>query len=246
MRHQLTAFAGVVVVVLATAAPMRGQRAAAHPDLQGVWNFSTITPLERPAEFAGKEFLTDAEAAQYEARTVQRNNRDNREGSADADVASAYNEFWWDRGVHAARVNGRTRTSLIVDPPDGRIPALTAEGAAAGRGACRGEAAAPCRRPRGSLARRALPAVQRRAADVVGPVQQLRADPAERRPRRDPQRDDPRRAHRAARRPPASAGGDPQAARRLARPLGGQHAGRRDDEFLATRPTCADPASGCA
>jgi hypothetical protein len=58
---------------------------------------------------------------------VQRNNRDTRESSTDADVASAYNEFWWDRGVHAARVNGRVRTSLIVDPPDGKIPALTAD-----------------------------------------------------------------------------------------------------------------------
>ena len=56
---------------------------------------------------------------------MKRNNRDNREQSADADVSSAYNEFWWDRGVHAARVNGKTRTSLIVDPADGRIPALT-------------------------------------------------------------------------------------------------------------------------
>ena len=115
-----------------------GPRADRRPDLQGVWNFSTITPLERPAEFAGKEFLTDAEAAQYEARTAQRNNRDTREQSADADVASAYNEFWWDRGVHAARVNGRTRTSLIVDPPDGRIPALTADGQE--RAAARAEA----------------------------------------------------------------------------------------------------------
>ena len=59
---------------------------------------------------------------------MQRNNRDTRESSADADVASAYNEFWWDRGVHAARVHGRVRTSLIVDPPDGKIPALTADG----------------------------------------------------------------------------------------------------------------------
>ena len=109
-----------------------------HPDLQGTWNFSTITPLERPAEFAAKEFLTDAEASGYEARTAQRNNRDNREQSADADVSSAYNEFWWDRGVHAARVNGRTRTSLIVDPPDGRIPALTADGQQ--RAAARAEA----------------------------------------------------------------------------------------------------------
>jgi hypothetical protein len=138
MRQRIFAFVGVVVV-LTMAPSMLGQRGAVgHPDLQGVWSFSTITPLERPAEFAGKEFLTDAEAAQYEARTVQRNNRDTREQSADADVARAYNDFWWDRGVHAARVNGRTRTSLIVDPPDGRIPALTPDGQQ--RAAARAEA----------------------------------------------------------------------------------------------------------
>ncbi len=127
-------------LVLAQGTPPVSRAAGGHPDLQGVWNFSTITPLERPAEFAGKEYLTDAEAAQYEARTQQRNNRDNRDPSADAnaDVAGAYNEFWWDRGVHAARVNGRTRTSLIVDPPDGRIPALTPDGEQ--RAAARAEA----------------------------------------------------------------------------------------------------------
>src|SRR5215211_3424916 len=122
------------VAVLLASTSLTGQThttpRAGRPDLQGVWNFSTITPLERPAEFAGKEFLTDAEAAQYEARTAQRTNRDTRETSADADVASAYNEFWWDRGVHAARVNGRTRTSLIVDPADGKVPALTPDGQA--------------------------------------------------------------------------------------------------------------------
>src|SRR5258707_687919 len=132
-------------LVFGQGAPAASRAAGSHPDLQGIWNFSTITPLERPAEFAGKEFLTDAEAAQYEARTVQRSNRDTREQSADADVASAYNEFWWDRGVHAARVNGRTRTSLIVDPPDGRIPALTPDGQrrAAARAAARRQPPAP-------------------------------------------------------------------------------------------------------
>jgi hypothetical protein len=96
-----------------------------HPDFQGVWNFSTLTPLERPAEFAGKAFLTAEEAKQFEQRTVLGSNRDNRAQSAEADVNGAYNEFWWDRGLRAASVNGKTRTSLIVDPPDGRIPALT-------------------------------------------------------------------------------------------------------------------------
>ena len=114
------------------------QAQAEQPDLQGIWNFSTLTPLERPAEFAGREFLSDAEAKAYEERTIARNNRDNREQSPDADVAGAYNEFWWDRGIHAARVHGKVRTSLIVDPPDGRIPALTAGGQA--RAAARADA----------------------------------------------------------------------------------------------------------
>jgi len=130
-----------VVVAAGTliGAQSAGPRATGgHGDLEGTWNFSTITPFERPAEFAGKEFLTDAEAKEYEARTAQRNNRDTREQSADADVASAYNEFWWDRGVHAARVHGRIRTSLVVDPSDGRIPALTPE--AQQRAAARAEA----------------------------------------------------------------------------------------------------------
>ena len=134
----------ILATVLAAAAAIgqaqvkSSRTADGHPDLQGVWNFSTITPLERPAEFSGKEFLTDAEARAYEQRSVERNNRDNRESSAEADVSSAYNEFWWDRGVHAARVHGKVRTSLIVDPPDGRLPPLTADGQA--RATARAEA----------------------------------------------------------------------------------------------------------
>jgi hypothetical protein len=137
----------LIALVLALAAVAAGPQpphriaphaADGHPDLQGVWNFSTITPLERPAEFSGKEFLTDAEARDYEQRIVERSNRDRRESTAEADVSSAYNEFWWDRGVHAARVHGKVRTSLIVDPPDGRLPPLTAEGQA--RAAARAEA----------------------------------------------------------------------------------------------------------
>src|SRR5689334_21139268 len=134
----------ILATVLAAAAAIgqaqvkSSRTADGHPDLQGVWNFSTITPLERPAEFSGKEFLTDAEARDYEQRIVERSNRDRRESTAEADVSSAYNEFWWDRGVHAARVHGKVRTSLIVDPPDGRLPPLTAEGQA--RAAARADA----------------------------------------------------------------------------------------------------------
>src|SRR2546423_5162730 len=124
-------FALILAAALSASSLLAAQSASKMPpDLEGVWNFSTLTPFERPAEFAGRETLTDAEAKAFEERTIARNNRDNREQSADADVAGAYNEFWWDRGIHAARVHGKVRTSLIVDPPDGRIPPLTADGQA--------------------------------------------------------------------------------------------------------------------
>ena len=91
-------------------------------DLEGVWTNTTITPLERPAEFAGKQFFNPDEAAKFERETNQRNDADNRESNPEADVNHAYNQFWWDRGT---KVAAGLRTSLIVDPPDGRIPPLT-------------------------------------------------------------------------------------------------------------------------
>jgi hypothetical protein len=105
-----------------TAAPMLfGQ---SQRDLQGVWTNTTITPLERPASLAGKQVFTPEEAAKYEKETNQRNDADNRESNSEADVNHAYNQFWWDRGT---KVVPGLRTSLIVDPPDGRVPALTPE-----------------------------------------------------------------------------------------------------------------------
>ena len=95
-----------------------------QPDLQGIWTNATVTPLERPSDLAGKEVFTDAEAAEYARQAVQRNNADRRESAPDADVARAYNDFWYDRGT---KVIPTKRTSLVVDPPDGRIPALTPE-----------------------------------------------------------------------------------------------------------------------
>jgi hypothetical protein len=93
-----------------------------QPDLQGVWTNSTLTPLERPAELAGKEFLTEQESADYVKRLLQQVNSDRRDGGAQVDVNRSYNEFWRDRGNDLV---ADRRSSLIVDPPDGRVPALT-------------------------------------------------------------------------------------------------------------------------
>ena len=94
-----------------------------EPDLQGVYSNRTITPFERPTEFAGKTELSDEEIADLEGRAATRSVDNGRAKGTDSDVSSAYNEFWWDRG---RKVTTR-RSSLIVDPPDGRVPPLTAE-----------------------------------------------------------------------------------------------------------------------
>ena len=98
-----------------------------HPDLQGIWDYRTITPLERPDELAGKQVLTDEEAAAFEREQYQRQNRDlidPTKGGAIYPPESLggvvpYNEFWYDRGTE---VVASKRTSIIVDPSDGKIP----------------------------------------------------------------------------------------------------------------------------
>ncbi len=116
----------ILVAVMAQAAASRQLPRTVVPDLEGVWNFATLTPLERPAQLGDKEFLTEAEASAFVRDTLERNNRDRRDGGADVDVARAVNDGWFDRGTSLARVNGRLRTSLITSPQNGRLPALTA------------------------------------------------------------------------------------------------------------------------
>ena len=91
-----------------------------HPNLEGAWNFGTLTPLDRPAKFAGRAFMTDDEAKEFYRQTLEAVNHDNLPAFVQN---TAYNEFWNERGP-LAQVNGRWPTSLIVDPPDGRRPAL--------------------------------------------------------------------------------------------------------------------------
>src|SRR5580658_7881503 len=124
MARTTSVFAFVILSVL----PAAGQKTwtvprtpDGQPDLQGIWNNATLTPMERPAQYAGKATLTAQEAAAFEKEELGSVNADRRDGSSVTDVNRAYNEFWRDRG----KITPDRRTSLIIDPPDGRVPPLT-------------------------------------------------------------------------------------------------------------------------
>ena len=133
MRHRTAAPPLSILFVLLACAAAAGQPAPGagevprtawgDPDLQGVWDFRSLTPLERPAELAGKARLSDEEAALFIQGLAATNwdDRSNREGAfgLDSDVEHGYNQFWMDFGTSLTADN---RTALVVDPPDGRIP----------------------------------------------------------------------------------------------------------------------------
>jgi hypothetical protein len=120
----LAVLAGVVLIGAPAAS---GQTATklrtpwGDPDLQGSWSNATTTPLQRPAKYAGREFLTADERAALNQQTAIATDKRDQHGTAD-DVNGAYNGGWWERGWSDGR------TSLIYDPPDGRIPELTPDG----------------------------------------------------------------------------------------------------------------------
>ena len=132
LRTSWSAVAAVAVIVSLSAVPAAAQSDAprtawGQPDLQGVWDFRSITPLQRPERLADQEFLTEEEAAELEQAAVARDleawNQEARRTEAGGNVG-AYNNFWMDRGQKAV---GTRRTSLIVDPPNGRMPEQTTE-----------------------------------------------------------------------------------------------------------------------
>ena len=146
MSHRCLATVSTVIAVVAltpvfvaaqstsTTAPPRTPWGP--PDLQGVWDFRSITPMERPEELGDKTFLTEEEAANLEQETIERNerllNRPARRTTVTDSVDHGedgapgfYNNFWLDGGTTTV---GTRRTSLIVDPSAGKMPDLTADG----------------------------------------------------------------------------------------------------------------------
>ena len=137
---QRVIFIVVITAVLTAVAPAAAQTglltAWGDPDLQGIWDFRTITPLERPEELGDKAFLTAEEAARAEQEVVEQNQElleraPERTEAADqvdrrADGSPGfYNNFWLDRGT---RTIDTRRTSLVIDPPNGRLPELSPAG----------------------------------------------------------------------------------------------------------------------
>ena len=151
MSYRFLASAGALALLLAaplpgqapgaTAKPARAKANTAtmsrtvdgHPDLTGTYTNATITPLERPAAFADKPTLSDAEAIAYEKHQADELNA--QDGASDGPLIAAagssgtggYNVLFVDRGSELARVDGVKRTSLIIDPPNGRVPPITPE-----------------------------------------------------------------------------------------------------------------------
>ena len=141
-RHLAPLLTGIALASLSVPVVGQTQTGAAdiprladgRPDLRGVWDFRTLTPLQRPTELADKGFFTEEEAAEFVSRQVRESNVDlKREktvtptqvvnGTTDTvDLMWGYNNFWFDFGTTVVETR---RTSLVIDPPDGRIPQLT-------------------------------------------------------------------------------------------------------------------------
>lgn len=123
-----------MLILLLGAALLSQAQSNHHPDLSGIWNPATLTPLERPPEFAGKPTVTDEEARAWEKKD---HSHDGETGDLPPVLAAlikaqnavgAIESDFWERGTELARVNGVKRTSLIIDPPDGKLPPRTPEG----------------------------------------------------------------------------------------------------------------------
>jgi hypothetical protein len=147
--RSLSAAALAFTLLVVHASAQQPKKSAAHPDLQGYWTNATFTPLERPAELANKEFFTKEEAAEFDRKRLERENAQSKE-DIHYDNALWQTETW-------GRVESR-RTSIVFDPPNGKLPELSPEGkvqAAAKAEAARRRASADSAQDR-SLAERCI------------------------------------------------------------------------------------------
>ncbi len=135
MTIRIFALSAVLVCALAQSSrPAAIPRTSdGHPDFEGVWTNATVTPMERPAKYASKPTLTDAEAKEFEKGAakeladVDGKSESPLLAAAGSNGTGGYNVLFIDRGSELARVDGVKRTSLIIDPPDGKIPPKTKE-----------------------------------------------------------------------------------------------------------------------
>ena len=138
-KKALTAFLTIAIVLTLappSAVAQSGDRTMpmrtpdGQPDVSGIFTFRTLTPLQRPRQFEGRETLSPEEAVEFEASERRRQNRDLFDPETGASGYAprseggvlSYNEFWYERGIE---LTSDKRTSLIIDPPDGRYPPQT-------------------------------------------------------------------------------------------------------------------------
>jgi len=113
----------LLIVALALPVIAAGQgRAPRRPNFEGIWNSATVTPVERPVRLKDKPFYTPAEAEVLERESAERNAEPTPEQAAKSKGTGTYNMFYREWGT---RVVKTLRTSIVIDPPDGRIPPLT-------------------------------------------------------------------------------------------------------------------------
>jgi hypothetical protein len=131
LLSSVVAFVAAVIVAPSVSAQSGDIPRTEHglPDFQGTFTFRTLTPLNRPPELAGKATLTAEEAAEWASFENRRQNRDliidSVGGAGYPPGVISYNEFWYERGVETV---ADRRTSLVYDPPNGRVPELNAKG----------------------------------------------------------------------------------------------------------------------
>ena len=149
LRTCLTPLFGMALIVSLAPPPAIAQTAEqampmrtpdGQPDVSGTFTFRTLTPFQRPRQFEGRENLSAEEAREFEASERRRQNRDlfdPEKGAPNAGYQSraeggvlSYNEFWYERGIE---LTSDKRTSLVIDPPSGRLPPRTEEARRAGQ-----------------------------------------------------------------------------------------------------------------